>query len=266
MPENAIRIDRHTPGTRLDQLVTQKASEVLNAMPDASGRRDRRVSRYERSGGRKAYRASHYERSLTAKAGRLGLKVPKLKGAPFASAVIERGLEGVRLVVGDRCAGLVSTVDSMLPKARCQRCMARFMRNVLSKTPPSHREWASAALKAMFAMESRESALDKAETVAAEMEARRLNAGRELPAGENPGAYLLDEFPDGHRRRIRTSNMVERLNREIRRRKRVTGGFPDGDSALMLICTRICYVTANEWSTCRYLDMSRFDGNLVEAN
>lgn len=176
MPENAIWIDRHTPGTRLDQLVTQKASKVLNAMPDASGRRDRRVSRYERSGGRKAYRASHYERSLTAKAGRLGLKVPKLKGAPFASAVIERGLEGVRLVVGDRCAGLVSTVDSMLPKARCQRCMARFMRNVLSKTPPSHREWASAALKAMFAMESRESALDKAETVAAEMEARRLNA------------------------------------------------------------------------------------------
>ena len=75
MPENAIRIDRHTPGTRLDRLVTQKASEVLNAMPDASGRRDRRVSRYERSGGRKAYRASHYERSLTAKAGRLEVKV-----------------------------------------------------------------------------------------------------------------------------------------------------------------------------------------------
>lgn len=117
MPENAIRIDRHTPGTRLDQLVTQKASKVLNAMPDASGRRDRRVSRYERSGGRKAYRASHYERSLTAKAGRLGLKVPKLKGAPLASAVIERGLEGVRLVVGDRCAGLVADHEPHAPRA-----------------------------------------------------------------------------------------------------------------------------------------------------
>lgn len=95
---------------------------------------------------------------------------------PFASAVIERGLKGVRLVVGDRCAGLVATVDSMLPKARCQRCMVHFLRNVLSKVPPSHREWASAALKAVFAMESRESALDKAETVTAEMEARRLKA------------------------------------------------------------------------------------------
>ena len=73
--------------------------------------------------------------------------------------MIERGLKGVRLVVGDRCAGLVSTVNSMLPKARYQRCMVHFMRNVLSKTPPTHREWASAALKAVFAQESREAAL-----------------------------------------------------------------------------------------------------------
>lgn len=57
MLENTMWIDRHTPGTRHDRLITQKAFEVLNAMLDASGRRDRRVSRYERSSGRKAYRA-----------------------------------------------------------------------------------------------------------------------------------------------------------------------------------------------------------------
>lgn len=62
----------------------------------------------------------------------------------FFRGMIERGLKGVRLVVGDRCAVLVSIVDSILPGARCQRCMVRFMRNVLSKTPPSHREWAAA--------------------------------------------------------------------------------------------------------------------------
>ena len=55
--------------------------------------------------------------------------------------------------------------------------------------------------------------------------------------------YLLPEFPDGHRRRIRTNNMIEWLNREIRRRTRVMGGFPDGNSALMLVYTRIRYVT-----------------------
>ncbi len=197
-----------------------------------------------------------------------GMREDSASWEQFFRGMIERGLKGVRLVVGDRCAGLVSTVDSMLPKARYQRCMAHFLRNVLSKVPPSHREWASAALKAVFAMESRESALDKAETVAAEMETRRLKAAANClreGIGETT-TYLLPEFPDGHRRRIRTNNMIERPNREIRRRTRVVGSFPDGNSALMLVCARIRYVTANEWSNRRYLDMSRLDDNLQEAN
>ena len=139
---------------------------------------------------------------------------------------------------------------------------------MLSKTPPTHREWASAALKAIFAMESRESALSKAEQVATEMESRKLRgAANCLREGIGETAtYLLPEFPDGHRRRIRTNNMIERLNREIRRRTRVVGSFPDGNSALMLVCARIRYVTANEWSTRRYLDMSRLDDTLQAAN
>ena len=106
-------------------------------------------------------------------------------------------LKGVRLVVGDRCAGLVATIGSMLPKAKYQRCMARFMCNVLSKTPPSHREWASAALKAIFAMESRESALAKAETVAREMEGGRLKAAANcLREGiRETTTCLLPEYP-----------------------------------------------------------------------
>ena len=182
--------------------------------------------------------------------------------------MIERGLKGVRLVAGDRCAGLASMVDSMLPKARCQRRMVHFMRNVLSKTPPTHREWVSATLKAVFAMESRESAPAKAESVAAEMESRRLKAAaNRLREGIGETAtYMLDEFPDGHRRRIRTNDMIERPNREIRRRTRVVGSFPDGNSALMLVCARIRYVTATEWSNRRYLDMSRLDDNPQEAN
>ena len=72
--------------------------------------------------------------------------------------------------------------------------------------------------------------------------------------------YLLDDYPVEHRRRIRTNNMIERPDREIRRRTRVVGSFPDGRSALMLVCARIRYVTANQWSARRYLDMSRLDG------
>ena len=125
--------------------------------------------------------------------------------------MVERGLKGVRLVAGDRCAGLASTVNSMPPKARYLRCMVHFMRDALSKMPPTHREWACAALKAVFAMESRESALDKAGTVAAEMESRRLKAAaNRLREGiDETTTYLLPELPDGHRRRIRTNDMIE---------------------------------------------------------
>ena len=394
MSKEIIQFDQAMFETKLDAMVRDKVEQIVNAMLDEEADLIANAARYERSDGRKAYRAGHYARGFTVKAGRLALRIPKLKGAVFESAVIERyrrreqsveeslidmylagvstrrvddisqllwgermpsqtlsdklkrvydqidrwrnrpldseypyvfmdgvwhkrswgggvenvsvlvaigvdadgrrevigvaegmkedkasweqfirsmierGLKGVRLVVGDRCAGLVATVDSMLPKARYQRCMVHFMRNVLSKVPPTHREWASAALKAIFAMESRASALAKAETVASEMETRKLRAAANClreGIGETT-TYLLDEYPAEHRRRIRTNNMIERLNREIRRRTRVVGSFPDGRSALMLVCARIRYVTANEWSTRRYLDMSRLNDRLMEAN
>ena len=191
-----------------------------------------------------------------------GKKEDKDSWEQFIRSMIERGLKGVRLVVGDRCAGLVATVGEMLPQARYQRCRVHFMRNVLSKVPPTHRERASAALKAIFAMESRTTALAKAAEDAREKESRRLTAAASClreGIGETT-TYLLDEYPPEHRRRIRTNNMIERLNREIRRRTRVVGCFPDGRCARMLICARIRYVTANDWSSRRYLDMSRLDG------
>lgn len=90
MPENIIQIDQNLLETRLDRLITEKMTQILNAMLDAEADEITGAARYERSGGRKVYRAGHYERNLTAKAGRLGLKVPKLKGEVFESAVIER--------------------------------------------------------------------------------------------------------------------------------------------------------------------------------
>ena len=197
-----------------------------------------------------------------------GMKEDRASWEQFIRSMIERGLRGVRLVVGDRCAGLVSTVNAMLPDARYQRCMVHFMRNVLSKVSHRHTAWAASALKAVFAMESRESALEKAGSVAAQMDDRGLKAAAScLREGMGEATtYLLDEYPPEHRRRIRTNNMIERLNREIRRRTRVVGSFPDGRSALMLICARIRYVTANQWSTRRYLDMSRLGDTMQSTH
>ena len=67
------------------------------------------------------------------------------------------------------------------------------------------------------------------------------------------------EFPPVHWRRIRTNNRVERINREIRRRTRVVGTFPDGNSALMLVTARLKYIVEHEWSNRRYLDMSKLE-------
>lgn len=393
MSREIIQFDQAMFESKLDKLVREKVEQTINAMLDAEADEIANAARYERKDDRKAFRAGHYGRTLTAKAGKLELKVPKLKGAVFESAVIERyrrressveealmemylagvstrrvddisqllwgermpsqtlsdklkriyeeidewrnrpleseypyvfvdgvwhkrswggrvenvsvlvaigvnaegrreviavsegmredaasweqffrgmierGLRGVRLVVGDRCAGLVATVNSMLPEARYQRCMVHFMRNVLAKVPPTHREWASAALKAIFAQESREAALSKAEGVATQMESRRLKAAASClreGVGETT-TYLLAEFPASHRIKLRTNNMIERLNKEIRRRTRVVGSFPDSNSALMLVCARIRYVTANSWSDRRYMDMSRLDDRLQSA-
>lgn len=394
MSQQILQVDQAMLETTLDRMVRKSVEETLNAMLDAEADEITGAARYERSGERKAYRAGHYERDLTVKAGKMSLKVPKLKGAVFESAVIERyrrreesveealidmylagvstrqvddvsqllwgdrmpsqtlsdklkkvyadidewrgrpleqdypylfmdgvwhkrcwggsvenvsilvavgvgmdgrrevlsvaegmeedseswrefikgmlarGLKGVRLVTGDRCAGLVAAVNELLPGARYQRCMVHFERNILAKVNPKNRDWAADALKAIFSMESRGKALEKAESVAKDMEARKLReAAKCLREGiGETTTYLLDDYPREHRRRIRTNNMIERLNREIRRRTRVVGSFPDGRSALMLICARVRYVTSSEWSTRRYLDMSRLGENIQSAN
>lgn len=67
------------------------------------------------------------------------------------------------------------------------------------------------------------------------------------------------EFPLEHWRRIRTNDGIERINREIRRRKRVVGTFPDGNSALMLVTARLKYIVEHEWGKMRYLDMSKLE-------
>lgn len=172
-------------------------------------------------------------------------------------------MKGVRLITGDRYAGLVVAVGELPPGACYQRCMVHFECNVLAKVNPGNREWAADALKAVFSMpcspwRPEGKALEKAESVAVEMEPWKLKeaAGCLREGIGKTTIYLLDDYPREHRRRIRTNNMIERLSREIRRRTRVVGSFPDGRSASKLVRAKIRYVTSSEWSTHRHLDMS----------
>jgi transposase-like protein len=90
MQDQILQVDENMLETRLDRLVSEKVEQLLNAMLDAEADEITGAARYERTGDRKAYRAGHYERDLTVKAGTVTLRVPKLKGALFESAVIER--------------------------------------------------------------------------------------------------------------------------------------------------------------------------------
>ncbi|OZG67705.1 transposase, partial [Bifidobacterium aquikefiri] len=90
MPKHILQVNQPMFETQLDRMVSEKVTEILNRMLDAEADEITGAARYERSCGRKAYRAGHYERDLTVKAGKLSVRVPKLKGALFESAVIER--------------------------------------------------------------------------------------------------------------------------------------------------------------------------------
>jgi len=90
MSNQILQVDENMLETKLDRLVSRKGEELLNAMLDAEADEITGAARYERASGRRAYRAGHYERNLTVKAGTMTPGVPKLKGAVFESAVIER--------------------------------------------------------------------------------------------------------------------------------------------------------------------------------
>lgn len=74
------------------------------------------------------------------------------------------------------------------------------------------------------------------------------------------------DFPTQHWLKIRTNNAIERLNREIRRRTRVIGAFPDGNSALMLVCARLRHVAGSKWGVNRYMNMKHLDEMVAELD
>ena len=100
----------------------------------------------------------------------------------------------MRLVTGDRCAGLVAAVGELLPGARCRRCMVHFERNILARVNPGNRDWTVDVLKAVFSMEPRDKALEKAESVAEEMEARK---PKEAEFCLREGYRRDDDLPSG---------------------------------------------------------------------
>jgi transposase-like protein len=186
-----------------------------------------------------------------------GLKEDKESWRNFLRGLKDRGLQGVKLIVSDKCLGLVEVLAEFYPEARWQRCVVHWYRNVLRLVPKGKAKEVAAMLKAIHAQEDRAAALKKAEDVVVKLAALRLGKAAELVRESVAETLSYMSFPREHWRQIRTNNMLERLNREIRRRTRVVGAFPDGRSALMLVAARLRHIAGTGWGTKRYLDMKR---------
>jgi len=379
-PSNIIQINEGLVQSQLKEVVKDTVEETLNAMLDAEADRLCNADRYERSEGRKDTRAGHYTRKLDTTAGRVELKVPKLRKLTFETAIIDRykrreasveesliemylagvsvrrveditealwgtkissgtvsnlnkqiyekieswrnrplhhyypyvyldgivlkrswagevrnvsvlvaigvsesgfreiigvaegakedkegwsnflkylksrGLRETKLFISDKCMGLVESIGEHFPDSRWQRCVVHFYRNVFSVVPRGKVREVAAMLKAIHAQENREEALKKAAAVSQKLKEMKLKKASEKVSDSIHETLEYMHFPERHWIRIRTNNPLERIMREIRRRTRVVGNFPDGESALMLVAARLRHIAGTKWGTKKYLN------------
>jgi transposase-like protein len=169
----------------------------------------------------------------------------------------ERGLAGVKLLVSDKCLGLIENLAEFYDEARWQRCVVHFYRNVWTAVPSGKVREVAAMLKAIHAQEDHEAARQKADAVVVKLQQMKLAQAAQLVREGIEETLSYYEFPREHWRCLRTNNPLERIMREIRRRTRVVGAFPDGQSALMLVAARLRHIADTKWGTRRYLDMER---------
>ncbi|MBE3572946.1 MAG: IS256 family transposase [Moorella humiferrea] len=175
----------------------------------------------------------------------------------FFSWLKKRGLKGVDLVVSDDHRGLVNAIMTHFQGASWQRCQTHFVRNILEACPKSLQKQLHARLRHIFEAPDMDTARKLLEEAVQEFEAVAPKAIERLEAGFEDAMAVM-ALPEPVRRRLRTTNAIERLNREIRRRERVVGIFPNAEAALRLIGAVLMEID-EAWATGhRYLDMTEY--------
>ena len=197
MSGNIIQLNEDLIKNNLKDLVRNSVEETLNALLDHEADELVRAGKYERTGDRKGYRSGHYERNFGTTSGEVRLRVPKLKGIQFETAIIERYKRR-------ECSVEEALIEMYLAGVSVRR--VEDITELLWGTKVSNKDGFREILEAAEGMKG-------------------------------------------------TNNLTERVNREIRRRTRAIGAFPDGNSALMLVCARLRHVAASEWGSKRYMDM-----------
>ncbi len=195
-----------------------------------------------------------------------GAKEDKSGWSAFLRHLVDRGLHGVELVTSDACRGLIESLAEYLPEAQWQRCVVHFYRNVFSQVPATKVRDVARMLKAIHAQEDRTAAQEKARAVIDELLRQRMKRAAELVDDCIAETLTYYGFPDSHWIKLKTNNPLERLMREIRRRTKVVGAFPDGRSCLNLAAARLRHIAGTQWSTRRYMSMEPLKELKLNAN
>jgi transposase-like protein len=175
----------------------------------------------------------------------------------FIRQLKERGLSGVGVATSDAHSGLVQALREAFPGLIWQRCQAHFRRNVLDQTPSSYQDRMHQVLDQILEAPSQEEAQSQLDALRDELEEKAQAALEVLDEGFFDSTAVL-ALPGKYRRRLCTTNMLERFIQEIRRREKVIRIFPNQESVYRLVGA-LCAETHEEWSTGRrYLDMEDY--------
>ena len=174
----------------------------------------------------------------------------------FLRSLKTRGLHGVQLVISDAHAGLKQAIEAVLLGASWQRCRVHFLRNVLAQVPKGHAEMVAAAIRTIFAQPDAAHVREQLDTIAGML-------GRQLPRVETmlraaaTDVTAFADFPTSHWKKVWSTNPLERVNKEIKRRTDVVGVFPN-PAALLRLAGSVLVETHDEWqvSDRRYLSES----------
>ncbi len=171
----------------------------------------------------------------------------------FLRDLRDRVLTGVQLVISDAHRGLVNAIGTAFQGSSWQRCRVHFMRNVLAKVSKGHDEMVAATIRTIFAQPGQKEVRDRVDLVA-EMLGKQFPAVTEMLLDAKADLTAFSDFPHGHWRKIWSTNPLERLNREVKRRTDVVGIFPN-PAALLRLSSCVLIEAHDEWqdSDRRYL-------------
>lgn len=184
----------------------------------------------------------------------------------FLRSLVGRGLSGVQLVISDAHEGLKTALNQVLADATWQRCRVHFMRNLLARIPHADKSVVAALVRTVFAQPNQQAARQQLAEIAHGMQPRWPEAADLLRAAEDEVlAYMT--FPAEHWTRLYSTNVLERLNREVKRRTDVVQVFPT-DGAVLRLAGAILLEVADEWTVeRRYFSqssMQRLNTPIVE--